>query len=149
MWFTKYKNKVVIQVDVKNELYIVSRIMPHPQDVREVAFICTPTSSNTNFQNNITLGTCAEGNTNINYRTCCNTELTIGESELFYEDGREVLKFCNTTYTIPQPIKSDYYEPMHRSFDHMGPDQLKNTYEVKKIEKINIGYSRQKHLQSF
>lgn len=118
MWFANRENELIIQANVKNGLCFASRFMPHFQGLREIPLICysiSPKSENNPFSLNESC-----------YHIALTTENKAPENEPFIR---------SQNLGLSRGEKFDYYNLMHRRFDHMGVDQLRNLLKVTKLSR--------------
>lgn len=136
MWFTNQNNEVIIQADVKDGLYYVSRIMAHSQGIKEIALISTPSNLASHLEFSPAQNTSKCKDIPEDFIPCCHVALTVDEIQE-YNFNTTILGATGNSKTnrMSQREMNDYYNLMHRRFSHMGSEKLRNLHKVTNLKR--------------
>jgi hypothetical protein len=117
MWFISENKQVILQANVKEGLYIVSRIIPGKLGL-ETAMISM-------------LQDIGQAENSQDSEPCCHRALTADEEDdvHIHDDGEHGLRKLSRTENLAR------YRLMHRRFAHLGPDKLRNLHKVTTLKR--------------
>jgi hypothetical protein len=121
MWFVSDNKQVVLQANVKDGLYIVSKIIPGGKGIK-LAMISMLEGIN-NIEPDF-LGQTQEIEPN-HQDECCHQALAAEDMELHTHDNGE-----HGMNRMTQKENLARYRLMHRRFVHLGPEKLRNLHKV-------------------
>jgi hypothetical protein len=115
MWFISEDKQVILQANVKEGLYIVSRIIPGKLGI-EAAMIGL-------------LEDVGQNETSQDPDSCCHQALTAEDDEHIHDDGEHGLRKLSRAENLAR------YRLMHRRFAHLGPEKLRNLHKVTTLKR--------------
>ncbi len=128
MWFINENKQVRLQANVKEGLYIVSRIIPGKLGL-EAAMI----SMLEDLGNNETPQGLQDDEVTRYSEPCCYRALTADEEDdmHIHDDGEHGLRKLSRAENLVR------YRLMHRRFAHLGPENLRNLHKVIILKRLS------------
>jgi hypothetical protein len=125
MWFISENKQVILQANVKEGLYIVSKIIPGKLGL-EAAMVSMLEDLGQNespqyLEEPVRDETPREA--------CCHRALAADEEDHIHDDGEHGLRKLSRTENLAR------YRLMHRRFAHLGPEKLRNLHKVTTLKR--------------
>jgi Reverse transcriptase (RNA-dependent DNA polymerase) len=125
MWFISEKKQVVLQANVKEGLYIVSRIIPGAQGIESAMISMLEGMNNTkeSFGSNSMYDATTED-------LCCHSALASDDTDVYmHNDNTPGMKRLTRNENLAR------YKLMHRRFAHLGPEKIRNLHKVTTLKR--------------